>query len=504
MSLKQNPLPEPLIVFEMANNHMGRLEHGLRVIETFGQLARNYPFRFAFKLQYRDLDTFIHPDFQAREDLKYVKRFQETRLASADFDRLVARMRHEGFLAVCTPFDEPSVDRIEQQGLDAIKIASCSLTDWPLLERVARTDRPIIASTAGATLAEIDSVVSFFEHREKQLALMHCVAAYPTPDDGLQLNQIELLRARYPRVRVGYSTHENPANVDAVRIAIGKGATLFEKHVGVATAEWPLNAYSAGPDQASRWLDALAGAYAMCGVAGERYEPTSGERESLHSLRRGAFARRAVAPGEAMTDKDVFFAFPAAPGQVTANEWSKYTEFQTTAAVPANGALGTQNTRRTDRRQKVYDIVQGVKLFLNAGHIVVPGKADLEISHHYGLEQFDAYGLVMITVVNREYCKKLIVMLPGQTHPEQHHKLKEETFLVLHGAMTVELDGVSRELRPGDLLTVNREVRHLFRTQQGVVFEEISSTHHKDDSYYTDASIGSNRNRKTYLTYWMG
>jgi hypothetical protein len=59
-------------------------------------------------------------------------------------------------------------------------------------------------------------------------------------------------------------------------------------------------------------------------------------------------------------------------------------------------------------------------------------------------------------------------------------------------------------LRPGDLVTVNRGVRHLFRTATGVVFEEISSTHFKDDSYYTDESIAANRNRKTYLTYWMG
>jgi len=172
--------------------------------------------------------------------------------------------------------------------------------------------------------------------------------------------------------------------------------------------------------------------------------------------------------------------------------------------VPARAAITAANSRRTDTRQKVYDIIQGVKSFLNAGHIVVPGKADLEISHHYGMEKFDEFGLVMITVVNREYCKKLIVMLPGQTHPEQHHKLKEETFLVLHGEMTVELDGAPRTLRPGDLVTVNREVRHLFRTDSGVVFEEISSTHFKDDSYYTDGSIAANRNRKTYLTYWMG
>jgi N-acetylneuraminate synthase len=66
-----------------------------------------------------------------------------------------------GFLSICTPFDEKSVDLIDQQKFNIIKIASCSFTDWPLLERVVRSDKPIIASTAGASLEEIDKVVSF-------------------------------------------------------------------------------------------------------------------------------------------------------------------------------------------------------------------------------------------------------------------------------------------------------------------------------------------------------
>ncbi len=66
-------------------------------------------------------------------------------------------------------------------------------------------------------------------------------------------------------------------------------------------------------------------------------------------------------------------------------------------------------------------------------NIVVPGMATLEISHHYGLDRFEEVGCTIINVINREYCKKLIVVLPGQRHPEQYHKIKEETFVVLDG-----------------------------------------------------------------------
>jgi len=134
---------------------------------------------------------------------------------------------------------------------------------------------------------------------------------------------------------------------------------------------------------------------------------------------------------------------------------------------------------------------------------VVPGEAELEISHHFGIDRFDDYGLTMVTVVNRNYCKKLIVVLPGQTHPEQFHKMKEETFHVLHGELRLWLDDEEKVCRPGTVVTIAPGVRHAFTSEQGAVFEEISSTHYVNDSFYTDDAINDNANRKTILRYWI-
>ena len=155
---------------------------------------------------------------------------------------------------------------------DIIKIASCSFTDWPLLERIVQTDKPIIASTAGATLDEIDKVVSFFQNRQKRFALMHCVGEYPTKPDTLNLNQIDLLKQRYPGVTVGYSTHEEPDNMESIQIAMGKGASIFEKHVAVETEAFKKNEYSATPCQITRWLQSADRAYRMGGVVGTEIE----------------------------------------------------------------------------------------------------------------------------------------------------------------------------------------------------------------------------------------
>ena len=495
--------PSPFFIFEMANNHMGDVEHGLRIVREFGAVAREFPYKFAFKLQYRHLDTFIHPAFRDRMDIKFVKRFSETRLTVDQFQRILAAIREEGMLACCTPFDEASVDLIEKQGFDFIKIASCSLTDWPLIERIGSSSLPVIASTAGLPFEEIDNVVSFFDHRQRPLAIMHCVAEYPTPDDKLELGQIALLKQRYPAHTVGYSTHERPDNTDAVKIAAGLGATIFEKHVGVPTDAFALNAYSATPAQVRTWVQSAAEAFAMLGKSEERYVFSDKELADLQSLRRGVFARRPIAKGERISAEAVFFAIPTVADQLVANDLGKYVELLAEKDIGEGDPVLAGATRRVDNRAKVYEIVQRVREFIKKTHLPLPSRIDLEISHHYGIDKFFETGAVLLNCVNREYCKKVIVMLPGQVHPEHWHDIKEETFHVQFGEMTMVLDGDSRVYKAGDLILVPAGAKHSFQTKDGVIFEEISSTHRAADSFYSDDRIMQNKSRKTLLTHWM-
>jgi sialic acid synthase SpsE/quercetin dioxygenase-like cupin family protein len=498
------PTDKPLFIFEMANNHMGSVEHGLRIIREIRDVSKNFDFHLAFKFQFRDLDTFIHPDFKGRDDIKYVKRFSETRLNKKEFKTLKDECDSLGFISICTPFDEPSMDLIEELDFNIAKVASCSFTDWPLLERIVKTDKPIIASTAGASLEAIDKVVSFFTHRGKNFALMHCVAEYPTQNRHIHLNQIDLLQSRYPGVSIGYSTHEHPDNHDIVKMAIAKGVTILEKHIGVPTQTITLNNYSATPPQVRQWLTAAQEALEICGISKKRYEFSKDETASLQGLRRGAFAKRNIKKGDKISPDDLFLAIPLNDGQITANDLSKYTEFIAKQDIAVNKPVLSSVVTIKDNRQKVYDIVQRVKALLVASGVVTPGQADFEISHHYGIDRFDEYGITMITVVNRDYCKKLIIVLPGQKHPEQYHKQKEETFYILFGKVLLTLDGVEKEYSKGEAIVVEKGVKHIFRSETGAVIEEISTTHFKDDSYYVDPEILKNKDRKTFLTYWMG
>jgi len=497
-------IPENLFTLELANNHMGDINHGIHVIQEFGKVCKKYPFNFAFKLQYRQLDTFIHPDMKGRFDVPYIKRFSETRLTRKDHDRLIEEIQNQGFFSMCTPFDEESVDIIESQDLDIIKIPSCSFGDWPLLEKISQTDRPIIASTAGADIEVIDQVISYLKHRNKEFAILHCVGEYPTPDEKMHISQLDYLKNRYPDVRIGFSTHEDTSNTDFIKMAIAKGATIFEKHVAVQTEKYGINKYSATPEQVDAWLEAALYAQTVCGVGDARLPVNSKEAASLLSLRRGVFARQEIKEGDQLTDDNVYFAFPPEEGQYTANEWSKYFSFIASKDISKNESIAPSNSLKKDSREKIWDIVKKVRKLLVESNVVVPGTAELEISHHYGLEKFHEFGLTMLTVVNRDYCKKLLVSLPGQKHPEQYHKQKEETFHVLYGNVEIELNGKIQICHPGDVVTIEPETRHAFVSYNGAVIEEISSTHFVNDSFYTDENISLNKNRKTLLTHWMG
>ena len=90
----------PFVIFELANNHMGSLAHGRRMVQVFSEIAKSFDFRFAFKLQLRDIETFVHPDFQGRMDIPYVKRFSETRLSKSELRAMRDAMAAEGHLAM--------------------------------------------------------------------------------------------------------------------------------------------------------------------------------------------------------------------------------------------------------------------------------------------------------------------------------------------------------------------------------------------------------------------
>lgn len=490
-----------LFIFEMANSHQGSVEHGISIIREMKKVARKYNIRAAVKLQYRNLDTFIHPDYVGRTDVEHIPRFESTRLTYEQFSQLVNVMKEEELITMSTPFDEDGVEWCLDQGIDVIKVASCSAMDWPLLEKVAASKKPIIVSTGGKTVSDIDKIYNFFIHRDCDFALMHCIAEYPAPEERIQLDFIQKMEKRYKGIAIGYSGHEDPDDNTVPMLAAAKGTCIFERHVGLPTEEIKLNAYSMNPEQADRWVAAILRAQNICTLKNENAKYISQEEiNSLTSLSRGVFAKKALKEGEAIKRDNVFFAMPCAAGQLVSGQFK-------------DGMLATRDyqerealyeTREITHVNIARSVVHDAKgLLLEAG-IFLGNDFEVELSHHYGKKHFRRTGAVIISIVNREYCKKLIIVLPGQEHPVHMHKVKEETFQLLYGDLDCEVNGERHLMKPGDTQTILRGDKHSFRSINGAVFEEISTTHVKGDSYYDDEEITRQdlMERKTIIKVW--
>ena len=322
---RDRDLFENLFVLELANNHWGRVDRGLKIIHDFGTVVRYNNVKAAIKLQFRDVDRFIHPEFTGNTDLRYVAKTEATRLSKDDFATMVAEIRNVGCIPMATPFDEASVQLCVDFDFPIIKVASSDVNDWPLLEAIAATRRPVIVSSGGASEKNLDDIVTFFEHRDIPLAINHCVSLYPSEDHEIELNQIDYLRDRYPHHIIGFSSHEQYSWGPSMFISYGKGARTWERHIDIDADGIAVSPYCTLPEQADEWFKAFHKAKEMCGgSATERRVLPKREIEYLDALVRGVYAKRAIEPGYVFGkhsfEDDFYMAIPLRKGQLSVRE----------------------------------------------------------------------------------------------------------------------------------------------------------------------------------------
>lgn len=316
---------ENLFVLELANNHWGNLERGLKIIRDFATVARVNSTRTAIKLQFRDVDSFIHPTFKGYTESRYIKKTEATKLSIDEFKALIDEIVKCGCIPMATPFDEVSVDLCKTFELPIIKIASSDIATWPLLERVAKLHKPVIISTGGAFDKTIDDCVRFFDNRNIPLAINHCVSIYPSHDCELELNQIDYLRDRFPNHVIGFSTHEMTDWQNSMLISYAKGARTWERHIDIDYDGIPVSPYCSLPHQVDQWFKAFHKAVEMCGGPSySRRNISDKERRYLDELVRGVYARKDLPNGYLFSsetfDEDFYLAIPLHKGQLSCRE----------------------------------------------------------------------------------------------------------------------------------------------------------------------------------------
>ena len=491
-----------LIIFELANNHGGSVETAIQMIENYSRVVEEYPlFEFAFKLQKRHLQTFLHQDaFQMIPG--YTKRFQETDLSIQEHKQIYDAIRLHNCKVICTPFDEQALYDVEPH-IDIIKIGAPSFADWPLLNAIAMFDKPIIMSTGGADEATLEKVVSFFLHRNKDLTLLHCVSEYPSCLGAANINIIKWLKKRYPGIQVGLSSHEDLDLRLPGPLAMAKGARVFERHIGDG------NAYSLNPHQADRWLNDMYDAYIMLGAEDLKASRTENEYHALRGFQRGLFLKHKVESGEVVTSDDFYLAWPIADDeQYTARSASKYAYFTMMTDLNQDEPLTYCNAKLVDQHASLRHIITNFqRLVAKFEFDIANYRVPLDVSYQRGLSSFFSCGMCSMTIINNDqYCKKLMFVFPNQIHPTQVHQKKTESYILLRGKLQVRImtdDAVEPAvhfLEPGDILTIYPNEKHAFvGGDNGAIIEEISTNYDPDDSHYLEEV---EQNRKTTIEYW--
>ncbi len=312
---------DELFVLELANNHWGSVERGLRIVTDYSRIVRFNNVRAAIKLQFRDVQSFIHKDFINRADIRYIKKTLDTRMTRDDFAVLVRAIRQGGCITCATPFDEKSVELCTDLGVQILKIASSDINDWLLIEKIATTRKPVIVSTGGSSLKDVDDLVTFFENRNIPLAINHCVSLYPSEDHELEMNQIDFLKRRYPNHTIGFSTHEYKDWTASIMIAYAKGARTFERHIDIECDGIEVSPYCSLPEHVDTWFKAFKRAKEMCGANGTNKRiPPKREIDYLNALVRGVYAKRDLPEGHSLQDEDVYLAVPLQKGQISCRE----------------------------------------------------------------------------------------------------------------------------------------------------------------------------------------
>lgn len=298
-----------LVVAEIGNNHEGDAGRARELVQAAAETGVH-----AVKFQTFRAERFVSPS-----EAKRVEQLRGFELSYDDFAGLAELARSLGLLFLSTPLDLESADFLEGIA-DGYKIASGDNDFYALVERVARSDRPLVISTGLSDLAQIERTVGLVEEvrgeaARESLALLHCVSSYPATPDELNLLAIPYLAERLP-YPIGYSDHSTGST--AALAAVALGARIVEKHFTLAGIESDFrdHALSAKPAEMAELVRRVAEAEALLGSP--EIAIAEAETGNAVAIRRSIVAGADLAAGHVLREEDLAWVRPGdglRPGQ---------------------------------------------------------------------------------------------------------------------------------------------------------------------------------------------
>jgi N-acetylneuraminate synthase len=300
------PDAAPFIIAEMSGNHNQSLDRALELVDAAAKSGAH-----ALKLQTYTADTMTldsrMPGFVIEDPASLwagAQLYQLYEQAHTPWDwhaPIFERARFLGMIPFSTPFDATAVDFLESLEVDCYKVASFENTDIPLIQKVARTGKPMIISTGMATVAELHrSVTAARDAGCENLVLLKCTSTYPATPENSNIATIPHMRELFD-CQVGLSDHTMGTGVSVASVVFG--ATVIEKHFTLARADGGVDStFSLEPEELRQLVVETERAWQAVGTV--KYGPSLAEKKSLQ-FRRSLYITQDLKAGEVLTAGNV-------------------------------------------------------------------------------------------------------------------------------------------------------------------------------------------------------
>jgi N-acetylneuraminate synthase len=223
------------MIAEIGLNHNGDVDLAMQLIDVAAAAGAQ-----AVKFQKRtpEISTPEHMKSTPRDTpwgtMTYLEYRYRVEFSREQYIEIGDYATFRGLHWFASPWDEPSVEFLEDLNVIAHKVASASLTDIGMLRALAATGKPIILSTGMSTIDQVDAAIDCFD--PDQLIVMHATSTYPLPPEEANLSMIRTLKGRYPGIPIGYSGHERGLQISIAAVALG--AVAIERHITLDHAMW--------------------------------------------------------------------------------------------------------------------------------------------------------------------------------------------------------------------------------------------------------------------------
>lgn len=297
------------IIAEAGVNHNGDINTAKKLIDAACEVgadavkfqtfkAENLVVKNAPKAEYQKETTGSGSQFEMLKKLE---------LSFEDHVNLKEYCDRRKIVFLSTPFDFESVDLLEKVGVQYYKVSSGDLTNIPLLEYIAKLQKPMIVSSGMANLGEIEMAVKAInKYMDKDLYLLHCTSNYPTSYEDVNLNAIVTLKNAF-KLPVGYSDHTIGIEIPIAAAALG--AKIIEKHFTLDRhMKGPDHRASLEPDELERMIDSIRNVERAFGDGIKRCNVS--EENTKKVARKSIVARTNLKKGQKISFDNIDFKRP--------------------------------------------------------------------------------------------------------------------------------------------------------------------------------------------------